>query len=411
MNLVLFEDSGYRNLLPLVWLRPCFALRCGRTKLIDKVRQHFGWPIIELRVRRELAEVTRERFELDEPNRSSDICLINARTLVRGDVNPPARGGAWVHDGRLIAATLTSDEFERLGPHDLLDDERVATLIGRLKPEPTPEHVELIDYPWDLVAANGRMLELECTDGGVHEGEIYQGAHLVNPGGIRIAPGSRIKPGVVLDADTGPICIGRDVLIEPNAVIQGPCCIGDRSIIRPGTVIRGNTSIGPVCRVGGEIEDTIFQGYANKQHDGFLGHSFVCPWVNLGADTVTSDLKNTYGTVRVALNGVPVETGQHFVGSFIGDHSKTGIGTILPTGCVVGVAANVFTQHAVPKFVPSFAWLTEDGLTRYRLDKAIRIAEIVMARRDVHLTRAEADLLATVEQLAGQIESAGWQAE
>src|SRR5690606_39694563 len=168
-------------------------------------------------------------------------------------------------------------------------------------------------------------------------------------------------------------------------------------------------SIGPVCRVGGEIESTIFQGYSNKQHDGFVGHSFIGEWVNLGAATVTSDLKNTYGTIRVSVNGQPVETGQHFLGATIADHAKTGIGTILPTGGVIGVAANVFTQNPVPKFVPSFAWLTDAGLTQYRLEKAVRIARVVMGRRDRELGPAERRLLEHVAEAARQIEAAGWE--
>ena len=146
----------------------------------------------------------------------------------------------------------------------------------------------------------------------------------------------------------------------------------------------------------------------NKQHDGFLGHSFVAEWVNLGADTITSDLKNTYGTIRVFINGVGVESGQHFVGATIGDHSKTGIGTILPTGCVIGVASNVFTQTTTPKFVPSFAWLTDAGMTSYRLEKAVHIARVVMMRRDAHLSEAEVQLLRRTAEAACEIEAAGW---
>jgi UDP-N-acetylglucosamine diphosphorylase/glucosamine-1-phosphate N-acetyltransferase len=217
-----------------------------------------------------------------------------------------------------------------------------------------------------------------------------------------------VKPGVVLDAEEGPIHIERGAVIEPNAVLMGPCFIGPGSIVRPGATLRGGVTIGPVCKVGGEIECSVFQGRANKQHDGFLGHSFVGEWVNLGADTVTSDLKNTYGAIRVHVNGVGAETGQHFVGSFIGDHAKTGIGSILPTGCVIGVAANVFTQKRIPKFVPSFAWLTDEGLTEYQVDKAIRIARTVMARRDTHLSHAEAALLADVARRAREVERAGW---
>jgi hypothetical protein len=128
----------------------------------------------------------------------------------------------------------------------------------------------------------------------------------------------------------------------------------------------------------------------------------------LGAGTVNSDLKNTYGTIRVALNGKPVETGQRFVGATIGDHAKTGIGTCLPTGAVIGVAANVFTRAPVPKFVPSFAWLTDEGLATYRPDKAVEIARTVMARRKVTLSPAEAALLAGVPSRARTVEAAGW---
>jgi UDP-N-acetylglucosamine diphosphorylase/glucosamine-1-phosphate N-acetyltransferase len=213
---------------------------------------------------------------------------------------------------------------------------------------------------------------------------------------------------VVLDAEEGPIHVDRDVVIEPNAVLQGPCYIGPRAVIRAGATLRPGTSIGPVCKVGGEVEGSIIHGYANKQHHGFLGHSYVGEWVNLGAGTVTSDLKNTYGTIRVSINGVGVESGQHFLGAIIGDHSKTGIGTILPTGGVIGVAANVFAGGPIPKFVPSFAWLTEAGLTGYRVEKAVHIARIVMGRRDEELTAVEQQLLEQVAVTARQVEAAGW---
>ena len=190
-------------------------------------------------------------------------------------------------------------------------------------------------------------------------------------------------------------------------MLQGPCFIGRGSLVQPGSSIRRDTSIGPVCKVGGEIEASIIHGYSNKQHDGFLGHSYVGQWVNLGADTVTSDLKNTYGTIRVHLNGRPVETGQNFVGAIIGDHVKTGIGTILPTGCVLGMAANIFTRGAVANFVPSFSWLTSEGMSDFRIDKGIEIARTVMARRGVELSDEEESLIRSVVELARRIESHG----
>lgn len=409
MNVALFEDAHYRQLLPLTWLRMCCELRCGRDRLIDKIRAHVGDRIVRLYTRQTIRDVVEDRIELDEPADGENWCLVNARLLVTGDVLMPPAGVAWKTQGTLLAATVSAEEADRLSPDLFLDERKLDAWAEGLRVEPTPEGLQPVNYPWDLVIANEKELRRQCTDGGVRQGSIHEAVHLLNPGEIHVAAGARIKPGVVLDAETGPIHIDRDVLIEPNTVIQGPCYVGPGTTIRPGSVIRDGTSIGPVCRVGGEVGASIFQGYSNKLHDGFLGHSFVAEWVNIGAGTVTSNLKNTYGAIRVRLNGVNVESGQHFVGSFIGDHAKTGIGTILPTGGVIGVAANVFTQNPVPKFVPSFAWLTDEGMTNYRVDKAIDLARIVMAQRERHFSDAEARLLQTTAELAREVEAAGWE--
>jgi UDP-N-acetylglucosamine diphosphorylase/glucosamine-1-phosphate N-acetyltransferase len=411
VNIGIFEDFGYKQLLPLTWLRPCYELRCGRDRLIDKLRAHLSAEIHGIWVRDALREVALERIELAKPDPGAGWCLVNARLLLTNDVLPPPVGVGWSYHGDLLALSISAEEAATLDAAVFRDEFRLSEWLGGRDIRPAPEGLCALAHPWDIVHANGAELHRQCNEGGVLAGEVSPGAHLLNPRDIHIAAGARIKPGVVLDAENGPIHVDRDVLIQPNAVIEGPCCIGPRSIIRPTAVLRSNTTIGPVCRVGGEIEATVFQGYSNKQHDGFLGHSFVAEWVNLGAATVTSDLKNTYGTIRVSINGVPVETGQHFVGATIGDHAKTGIGTILPTGGVIGVAANVFTQSAVPKFVPSFAWLTTEGMTAYQIEKAIRIARTVMARRDVHLTDAEVRLLEHACQLAREVEAAGWAAE
>lgn len=410
MNFGLFEDAGFRRLLPLTWLRPCYELRCGRQRLIDKLRAGLSPEIHAVWTRPELRETALERLDLARPNPAASWCLVNARMLLTGSVTPPPRGVGWTHRGSLLAVTVPPEQAAELDESLFLDETRLSAWAERFELQPAPEQAAEIVWPWDLVQSNSAELLRECGPGGVHHGEVYPGVHLLNPSQIHIAAGTKIKPGVVLDAEEGPIHIDADVTIHPNAVIEGPCFIGRGSLVRAGAVLRGGTTVGPVCKVGGEIEASIIQGYTNKQHDGFLGHSAVGEWVNLGADTVTSDLKNTYGAIRVPINGVSVETGLHFVGSIIGDHTKTGIGTILPTGCVIGVAANIFTHRPAPRFVPSFAWLTDDGMTHYQIEKAIRIARIVMARRDVHLTDAEARLMQATCTLARQIEAAGWSA-
>ena len=411
MNLAYFEDSAVRQLYPLTWLRAAFELRCGRSCLIDKVQAILGCRPAGLFLRDVLTDTVLARTTLAVPDLNENWCLLNARALLTGPLEPPRPGVVWRQDGDLVAAGLRPAEMEALNPGLFFDPARLDEWMAARRAEEPPPTVRLIRYPWDLVLANADELRRELRESGVARGaRVHRGVHLLARGQIYIGRKACLKPGVVLDAEEGPIHVDEGVLIQPNAVVEGPCYIGSGSVVRPGAVLRGGTSIGPVCKVGGEVAESIFQGYSSKQHDGFVGHSFVGSWVNLGADTVTSDLKNTYGTVRVSINGVGVETGLQFLGATIGDHAKTGIGTVLPTGGVIGVAANVFTRRIVPKFVPSFAWVTDEGMIPYRVDKAILIARIVMGRRNVELTAAECALLERTAALAREVEAAGWPA-
>ena len=204
-------------------------------------------------------------------------------------------------------------------------------------------------------------------------------------------------PGIVLDASKGPIIIEANVQIMAHSFIQGPCHIGNGSIIKAGAQIYSGTVIGPLCKIGGEVEQSIFHGYANKQHQGFVGHSYCGEWVNLGALTTTSDLKNTYGEIDVFLRGNRVQTGLTFLGALIGDHTKTAIGTCLSTGTVIGINSSIHDIGAFPpKEISSFSWGTkksEDAINHiYELDKALAIAEIVMNRRGKTITNSQKQL-------------------
>jgi UDP-N-acetylglucosamine diphosphorylase/glucosamine-1-phosphate N-acetyltransferase len=267
------------------------------------------------------------------------------------------------------------------------------------------DDARLIDYPWQLVHATPAEISRQFANATPRRaGDVSSGAHLLNADAIHIGNGSRVMPGVVLDAEGGPIYIGDNVTIRPNAVVSGPCYIGDRCTIQVGANIREGTSLGMGSKIGGEVEGTIVHGYSNKQHDGFLGHSYVGEWVNLGADTVTSDLKNTYGTVRVAINGREIDSGEMFVGAIIGDHTKTGINVALPTGCVIGFAANVMVSDYSPKFVPSFSWLTDRGAMQNDPQQALAVARKVVARRNRELSDAESALFLSIEGIARNIE-------
>jgi UDP-N-acetylglucosamine diphosphorylase/glucosamine-1-phosphate N-acetyltransferase len=204
----------------------------------------------------------------------------------------------------------------------------------------------------------------------------------------------------VLDAENGPIYIGKNVKILPNAVIEGPAYVGDGSLIKVSAKIYENTSIGPVCKVGGEVEASIIHAFSNKQHEGFIGHSYLGTWVNIGADTNNSDLKNDYGNVKVYVDGELIDSGSMFVGLIMGDHSKSGINLMFNTGTVVGVSCNIYGSGLPPKFVPSFSWGgAQDGFVTYRIDKAIEVARRVMARRNVQLTEIDEKLFRKIFEL------------
>jgi UDP-N-acetylglucosamine diphosphorylase/glucosamine-1-phosphate N-acetyltransferase len=190
----------------------------------------------------------------------------------------------------------------------------------------------------------------------------------------------------VLYLDDGPVYVGNNVTIRGYSTIRGPCSIADGSVLDGAKLT--HSSIGPRCRLSGEIEQTIFQGYANKQHEGFLGHSFIGEWVNLGAGTTNSDLKNNYKEVKVHQAGKSRATGSLKVGCFVGDHTKTGIGTLINTGSLFGSFCNLLGGKVSPAYLPAFVWDTGTRYSEYRIDNALETARVVMERRGVTLTPA-----------------------
>ncbi len=401
MQVILYEDSHARAFGPLTLLRPVFELRCGALVLREKLeRRRPDWPIA-LSPRPELARVVSEELSGREPGDlpSGPTLLLSAAVLIDDallDFLESLNGNRTIlSGGRVVGALLESgcEELDCAGP-------QIPQLLEGLGHEAAVyEGLRVVDYPWQLVEAApgeiGRDAALVEGRGRV-SGVVSDGASIVEPERLTVGEGSSLGAGVVVDASAGEVIIGRDVRIMPNSVLVGPLSVGDGSLVRAGTRIYGGTVIGPVCKVGGEISASIVQSHSNKQHDGFLGHSFVGSWVNLGAGTDTSDLRNNYGEAKVELNGETIETGLSSVGATIGDHSKTAIGTKLNTGTVVGVFCNVFPGVFPPKSISSFSWGTADGFVRYDLEKAIATARAVMSRRGVELTEARESLIRDV---------------
>lgn len=406
---VVFEDAGWKDLLPLTYGRAVFELRCGPATLLEKIEARCGVRAAVI-VRPALGDVVSARSAraLSPPDSRQARLLINGRLLLRAPIHLPPGSAAWRNE-TLLAAHVAPEMAATLTADVLLNHGRCRAALGALPQHALPaDAYRLIDHPWQLVLENAAELRDELGGRAMQRaGRIGPGAQLVNPSAIHVARTATIKANVVLDAEAGPIWIDEGATISPNSTVQGPAYVGPNSLVQPNSILREATTIGPWCKVGGEIEGTIFQGYANKQHHGFLGHAFVGEWVNLGAGTVNSDLKNTYGPVRVAINGRPIDTGQTFVGSFIGDYAKTGINVALPTGAVIGFAANVFLSRHPPKFVPSFAWLTDDESARYDPARALDVARKVMARRKITMSPAEERLFLSIATLAPTIESSG----
>jgi UDP-N-acetylglucosamine diphosphorylase/glucosamine-1-phosphate N-acetyltransferase len=410
-HICLFEDTEFSRLLPLVYFRPTFNLRCGIFSLKEKVQHAYPHAQLSLHCREYLAPYMRLRNPGIPVNQipEESVLFINGRVIVDErfvrDVPAEGTGDVVYRIGASVVAARVGKK--RIAQYRNRQQElfSLSSFDGMVVQQ---IDAVMVSYPWDLIRHNGEQLRSDFkrltglrSQQSVAIGK-FPGVHGLNEKDIFIGEGTVIKPGVVIDAEDGPVYIGNNVTIQPFSSIMGPAYIGNNSIVKVGAKIYHNTSIGPVCKVGGEIEETIIHSYSNKQHDGFLGHSYLGAWVNCGAGTVTSDLKNNYGSVKVYVNGEPVDSGMQFVGVTIGDHSKTAINSTFNTGTVIGVSSNIFGTGFPPKYVPSFSWgAAGETFTSYNLEKAVDVARKVMIRRTISLSEPEEQLFKTLFDLTG----------
>jgi UDP-N-acetylglucosamine diphosphorylase/glucosamine-1-phosphate N-acetyltransferase len=390
MNLLIFEDEKSINLNPLVLNKPVYELLCGMASMRKKIENL--WPTLNvlLHCRRILTKVMAEANHKVTINLSpSDKCvLVNGRLLANAalvpQINLDAEAVYVAHDS-VVAAVLPKQYI----PHTQIKNGELLTIDDFPRQNRRKIDAQLIEYPWDLIHANPGQIKAEFEGGGRIEGRVHPNAILLNEQAIHIGEGSEVGPGVILDAEGGPIFISKNAKIMANAVIEGPCFIGESTTIKIGAKIYEGCSFGKVCKIGGEVEESIVHAYSNKQHEGFLGHAYVGEWCNLGADTNNSDLKNNYSNVKVQINDGLVDSGSLFVGLFMADHSKSGINTMFNTGTVVGVGCNVYGADFSPRFIPSFHWGGgSSGTIKYDFDKIMDTARKVMARRNKNLTKA-----------------------
>lgn len=398
MRLILLDLPGDKRFRfePLAFSRPIWELRCGMTSLVDKIIAKTAARDVACFVPPYMADSYREQTDWPVNDASAlsgdDLLLVDATVKADGlDIEPIGSSQiALDGDGNFLFARIAQDDIAKLNT-DSID----ALLHSAKENFPQVEkEVPVWNYTWELVLANPQQLidDFKAAGRSGIEGTLEDPVAIRGSrDDIYIAPGAVLHPMVVLDAEHGPIYIDEEVEVHPFTRIEGPCYVGRKSILL-GAKCREGNSIGPVCRVGGEIEESIIHGYSNKYHDGFLGHAYVGEWVNLGALTTNSDLKNDYSSVSVVLDGrTPIDTGSNKVGALIGDHTKTSIGTLFNTGAYVGAMTLIAaTGKPLPKFIPSFAWFLEGVVTKgFGKRKLYETAKTAMGRRKREWTPAQ----------------------
>ena len=409
MTLCLFEDAAVAHLAPLALTRAASDLRTGARTLGERLADAFPHERLAVHARAAVRDVTaREHPDAARAEALSGPTLfVNGRWLVRDDeaadlVRRLARAGeprAVVHDASGALLALVAPQPDPVWA----EADAFAPDLGGVESEAVP--AELVSRLWHLLDDVGARIaeDLEAMGGlGEVHGTVMEGAHLVAPERIHVGSGATVRTGAVLDATSGPIRLDPGATVGENAVLRGPVWLGPGAAANPAARLDA-TAAGERCKLGGEVHASILHSFSSKGHDGYLGNSQLGRWCNLGAATDTSNLKNDYGEVTQydAVERDFVGTGRQFVGLVMGDHSKCSIHSMFNTGTVVGVFCNLFGAGFPPRHVPSFAWGGADGLVPYRTDKAFRVAEAVMARRERELSAAERALLAAIAAEAG----------
>jgi UDP-N-acetylglucosamine diphosphorylase/glucosamine-1-phosphate N-acetyltransferase len=398
MRICAFEDAGVANLYPLTATRPAFALRCGATTLLDKQCRCFRAETVGALVRPSLAALCREERP-DLLVNDSDwlrgaegdiVALVNGRWLPpAGVVLRPGVPEVGLAGNEIAYVALPAEEAADLAP------DRRAWQMARWRDRLPRREVggRVLSYPWELVEHNSAALEEDFR-------QTYSGPTVVASSSLtlvgpreqlRVDPAATVEPLALIDTTRGPVWIDRGAVVKAFSRIEGPCYIGPYTQVQAASV--KSSSVGRQCRIGGEVEAAIVHGYSNKAHDGFLGHSYLGEWVNFGAGTHTSDLRTDYGSVRFVVNGQKVDSGLMKVGAFVGDHTKTSIGTLLNTGSLIGPFALLLTAGTLlPRSVPAFCEVSHGSLReRNDLREMFTAAAIMMGRRDCTWTTEHAE--------------------
>lgn len=396
MKIIVFEDDKFDLLFPLSMMRAVYDMKPGAFSILEKISAASGKTAknISLHCRKSLEPLMMSQTDLPVNDFGrDDYLMLNGRFVfdkkfIDKLLKSKPDDKYFVSGSSVVYATVSKAKSVILNGKTVNDE---GTFTGEFfensglaKQDIEAGGFKEMTYPWDVIAhllSGGLAEDLDSIR---IKGKTISGKNFVKSKNIQASARSKISRNAVLDATDGNIIIEQGCEIEPFVFIKGPAYIGKNSLIKSGAKIYGPCVIGEGSKVAGEIAESVFHSFVNKQHDGFVGHSYICPFVNLGADTVTSDLKNNYSSIRQKFRGGDIDTGMRFLGSILGDHTKTSINTMLNTGTIAGIFANIFGGGFPAKNIRSFSW-NEAGKTseKYDFDKAIETAKIVISRRGI----------------------------
>ena len=378
MNYILFDGPARNALLPFTFTRPVADIRIGILTIREKWEKYLGSTTTTL-----TEEYLSEKYPMVE---MEENVMINASYLpnsILSEMVSNLETNQAIFKGENVIAFYTNDTQEEIDfdTYEIIDYN---------------EDCLSVEHTWDIFSKNSAALieDFEFLTKERISQPIPKSVNVISPENIFIEEGANME-FVTLNASSGPIYIGKNAEIMEGSLIRGPFSLGEESTIKMGARIYGATTIGPFCKVGGEINNSVVFGYSSKGHDGFLGNSVLGEWCNIGADTNNSNLKNNYEEVKLwnyQTEGF-TKTGLQFCGLIMGDHSKCAINTMFNTGTVVGVSANIFGSGFPRNFIPSFTWGGASGYTTYITKKAFETAKLAMARRHVEFDEIEAKIL------------------
>lgn len=378
MNFILFDGAFRNNLLPFTYTRPVADIRFGILTIREK------WEIVLGTTTTTVTEdYLSDKYPMVEmPNNimiNASFCPNDSLINLINKLEPNQA----IFSGENILAfyVMESQEVVNFDDFDIIDF-TLETLY--------------IEHTWDIFSKNEEAIQqdFELLTKGKQSEKISNTVNVINPKSVFVEKGAQIEYAT-LNASSGPIYIGKDAIIMEGSLVRGPLALCEKAVLKMGAKIYGPITIGPHCKVGGELTNTVLFGYSNKGHDGFLGNSVIGEWCNIGADSNNSNLKNNYAEVKLWDYNLEEfsKTGLQFCGLMMGDHSKCGINTMFNTGTVVGVSANIFGSGFPRNFIPSFSWGGHTGFKTYLTKKAFEVSKIVMARRHVRFTEADASIL------------------